>query len=164
MSGDRIARVDIHVPVKAGTVRVIHAGDVIPEDLLERVTNPNVFVEVESGEDLADKAAEAAAAIKAGQEAEAKAKADADKIAATAAAKAKADADAAAAAGEQGAPAGPDLAHDLATEPEHGTPYLERSHKSLQAAAKARGLKADGKQDVLVARLEADDRERTENE
>lgn len=165
-AAERVALVDLHIATGPGVMKVVHAGEVIPEELHDEVTNTDAYVVTDEEQELADEAQQAADA------------AEAAKLAAAAQAKAKADADAADEAAKRAAaekvtppigdqvPASQEPAaddYDVTTEPEHGTLIAERSYKSLQVAAKARGLKADGNQDALVARLEADDRERAEN-
>jgi len=169
----RIAVTDLHIPADAG-VRIVRAGEAIPEDLYESVSNPDAFLEVDEDEGLAEKAAEAAKAKAAADAAEkakqVEAQKAADALAAKAAAEqAKADETRKLVEGgtELNTPAGSDLEakpYDPSLEPEYGTPLTERSYASLQKAAKLRGLDASGKGDVLIARLEADDRERAENE
>jgi colicin import membrane protein len=156
VSDVKVALVDLHIPVEgAGTV-VVHAGDVIPSEVADSVKNEAAYRIVDAKKGAAD----AEAAQKAAADAAEKAKADA--AAAEEAAKL-------AAQGKElagGAPAGESEtpAYDPSTEPEHGTAYVDRAYASVQAAAKARGLNAAGTADTIIARLEADDRERAENE
>lgn len=169
----RIAVTDLHIPADAG-VRIVGAGEAIPEDLYENVSNPDAFLEVDEDEGLADKAAEAAKAKAAADAAEKAKQIEAQKAADALAAQAAADQAKAEetrklveGGTELNTPAGSDLeakAYDPSAEPEHGTPLAERAYNSLQKAAKLRGLNASGNQEVLLARLEADDRERADEE
>lgn len=62
--------------------------------------------------------------------------------------------------GDGGGDAPPPATEQSTEVPEADLPYDERKFASLQAVAKARGLSGAGKAEELVARLEADDREK----
>lgn len=163
MSAVKVAKTDIHVIGDDGLPRIVKKGSRIPVEFLSRITNPDAFevlevdgppaTEVVSGQGVSPQAA-------ADAQAAADQKAAADQAAAEQADDETPDDAEAKAAAEQAALAEARKAYDPATEAEADKVYAERAYRSLQAAAKARGLKGDGDQATLVARLEADDRDR----
>lgn len=138
----KIATKHIHVEGVTGDYVSLIPGDRIPAELEDRVTNPKAFTEHEDGADIPaivspedddHRVVDGAASVE-------------DLVARE--------------------PAGTDQSeqtpppYDPTTEAEADKPYAERAFKHLQEAAKARGLSGAGNADTLVARLEADDRDR----
>ena len=158
MSAVKVAKTDIHVIGGDGLPRIVKKGSRIPVEFLSRITNPDAFEVLEVD-------GPPATVVVSGQGDSPQAAADAQAAADQKAAADQADDETpddaeAKAAAEQAALAEARKAYDPATEAEADKVYAERAYRSLQAAAKARGLKGDGDQATLVARLEADDRDR----
>lgn len=164
MAGRKLAA-DVHVIGEDGQAVVLPGGTKAPKWALEQITNPACFVDEndEQGSDEAE--AEAAAKAQAATDAaaaEAAAK-DADAAAAQAAADAaaaqvQADADAKAAADAK------EAAEKAAAEAEAAkgaVDYASIKFPELQALVKSRGLSAAGNTETLIARLEADDRDKS---
>jgi hypothetical protein len=135
----RLAKGAIHLTGPDGFPFVIPEGARIPAEYEARVTNPRAYEEVEvEAEALTPGPAEptspAAPSAPAGGE-------------------------------DDGStpPPPPAADYDPSTEDEADKPYREREYRSLQSAAKARDLSGQGSGDVLIARLEADDRDRAAN-
>lgn len=168
MSAVKVAVANIHVQTDTGEVVIVKTGHRIPKELLKFIGNTDAYTEVDDSADDERQALIEAGRAQAQADA-AKAQADAD----AAAAQAKADADAAAKVAGQGADDqgganqggddGQKPAYDPTTEPESDKKYVERGFQSLRAAAKARDLSGEGNTETLIARLEADDRDRAAN-
>ncbi len=144
---DRILATDVHVHLEDGTV-VLEAGTVFDEKYAEFVTNPACFI----GDEPAPEPTPAPAEPTEAEVAAAAAKVTAD----AAAAKAKADADALAAAGN-GTPA---VVTPVVTPAAEVVDYSTIGFPALQALAKTRELSGAGNTAALIARLEADDRDK----
>lgn len=161
MSAVKVAVANIHVQTDTGEVVVVKTGQRVPKELLQFIGNKDAYTEVDDASDDDRQAVIEAGRAQAAADA-AKAQADAD----AAAAQAKVDAEAKAKADGQGddqGGAGDAKPYDPTTEPESDKKYADRGFQALRAAAKARDLSGEGNTETLIARLEADDRDRAAN-